>query len=67
MSATSGPLDDTMEYGAGKTSVDDVDGSKFLQKERDLENDMPAEDGLNAGQTATKEEGSAGQSATAKA
>lgn len=55
MSATSGPLDDSMGIGAyepGKTSVDDADGSKFLEKERDLENDMPVED-VQAGQGTT--------------
>ena len=62
MSATSGPLDDSIgmgEYEPGKASVDDADGSKFLQKERDLENDMPTEgDGTQSGKieqtTATK-------------
>ena len=55
MSATSGPLDDSMGIGAyepGKSSVDDADGSKFLEKERDLENDMPAK-GVQAGQGTT--------------
>ena len=51
MSATSGPLDDSIgEYGPGKASVDDADGSKFLEKERDLENDMPPEGDGNAEQ-----------------
>lgn len=39
-------------YEPGKTSVDDADGSKFLQKERDLENDMPVED-VQTGQGTT--------------
>ena len=58
MSATSGPLDDSIglgEYEPGKGSVDDPDGGKFLQKERDLENDMPAEEA--AGGTGAAKEG----------
>lgn len=71
MSATSGPLDDTMglgEYEPGKGSVDDPDGGKFLQKERDLENDMPAEEGTGGGPGVAKQEkDQVTQSATVKA
>lgn len=56
MSATSGPLDDSMlkQYEPGKGSVDDADGRKFLAKERDLENDMPVEEGAKPGSEAIK-------------
>ena len=71
MSATSGPLDDTIglgEYEPGKGSVDDPDGGKFLQKERDLENDMPAEKGAVGGSGVVQEGKDQGtQSATVKA
>jgi hypothetical protein len=43
------------EYEPGKGSVDDPDGGKFLQKERDLENDMPAEEAAGGGPGAAKE------------
>ncbi|KAL8787860.1 MAG: hypothetical protein Q9195_007600 [Heterodermia aff. obscurata] len=68
MSATSGPLDDSIgmgEYEPGKASVDDADGSKFLEKERDLENDMPiAEDGTPAQGSASVQDGKIEPTAT---
>ena len=69
MSATSGPLDDSMamnEYEPGKAIVDDSDGSKFLEKERDLENDMPLEEGKIVGQAETNDEGKTIEHATTK-
>ena len=71
MSATSGPLDDSIgmgEYEPGKASVDDADGSKFLEKERDLENDMPSEgDGAIAQGSASVEGGKIEQTTASKA
>lgn len=71
MSATSGPLDDSIgmgEYEPGKASVDDADGSKFLEKERDLENDMPIEgDGSTAQGSASVQGGKAEQPTATKA
>lgn len=71
MSATSGPLDDSMgmgEYEPGKASIEDADGSKFLGKERDLEDDMPVEKGRKAGQgSAAEQEEKAGETTSTKA
>ena len=71
MSATSGPLDDSIgmgEYEPGKASVDDADGSKFLEKERDLENDMPIEeDGSTAQASASVQGGKIEQTTATKA
>ena len=71
MSATSGPLDDSIgmgEYQPGKASVDDADGSKFLEKERDLENDMPTEgDGTTAQGSASVQDSQIEQTTATKA
>ena len=71
MSATSGPLDDSIgmgEYEPGKASVDDADGSKFLEKERDLENDIPIEeDGSTAQGSASVQGGKIEQTTATKA
>ena len=71
MSATSGPLDDSIgmgEYEPGKASVDDADGSKFLEKERDLENDMPTEgDGTTTQGSASVQGGNIEQTTGTKA
>ena len=68
MSATSGPLDDSIgmgEYEPGKASVDDADGSKFLAKERDLENDMPIEGDESTAQGLASVQGGKAEQTTA--
>jgi len=46
MSATSGPLDDSaMMFGEGRGGAD-VEGKEFLERERDLEDDLPRGEGV---------------------